>query len=546
MAERLMGIETEYALVSLWSERSYFESGSAADLLMAAARERLVQLPDHAGGGVFLENGARFYVDCGGHPEYCTPECSNPDDVVRHVIAGERIMYELACEVRQAEREDLALFKTNVDYAGSLTTWGCHESYSCRLPPDSVAEALIPHLATRVIYAGAGGFDPIGSQGINFVVSPRALNINVISSGSSTSDRGIFHLKNEPLGAGGYYRIHVISGESLCSEYATWLKVGTTALVVALAEAGACPLGEVDLLYPLEAFHAAACDLTCKAKLSLRRGGTTSAIEIQRKYLEYAEVFATEEFMPPWAGLVCERWREVLDRLESGPEAVETTLDWAIKLKLYRAHADRRGVDWTKLTMWNRIITELMSALAQTEFADSSVSVDLLLSETSPVKRAVGLLQSEVDSYGLDWNDLNAVLALRSELLELDMRYSQLGERSLFGALDRSGVLDHRVPSVGAVDEAMREPPGSGRARVRGLAIRRLAREGGAYTSDWDGISNHTNAKIMDLSNPFETEERWFPSLEGPDRSWDAENFPWRASQTRSQRTGHRPTEDSR
>ena len=40
---------------------------------------------------VILTNGARYYVDH-AHPEYSTPECTNPRDLVIHDKAGERIL----------------------------------------------------------------------------------------------------------------------------------------------------------------------------------------------------------------------------------------------------------------------------------------------------------------------------------------------------------------------------------------------------------------------------------------------------------------------
>src|SRR2546429_6204275 len=38
---------------------------------------------------VFLENGARLYLDVGSHPQYATPECDSIADLVVHAKAGE-------------------------------------------------------------------------------------------------------------------------------------------------------------------------------------------------------------------------------------------------------------------------------------------------------------------------------------------------------------------------------------------------------------------------------------------------------------------------
>src|SRR5262245_6048734 len=69
----LMGTEAEYALsggdgpVPLPPEMLY-------TLLNDAVRGERRWVPDVAGGrAVYLENGARLYLDTGGHPEYSTP-----------------------------------------------------------------------------------------------------------------------------------------------------------------------------------------------------------------------------------------------------------------------------------------------------------------------------------------------------------------------------------------------------------------------------------------------------------------------------------------
>jgi proteasome accessory factor A len=144
---------------------------------------------------------------------------------------------------------------------------------------------------------------------------------------SSTTGRGIWHEKSESLCAG-FERLHVLCGESLCSETATFLKVGVTALIVAMADAGLAPGSAVQLADPLRALHSVAGDVTCRKPLKMADGSSKTAIEIQRHYLEQAEAHAGTGAMPAWAADVCRRWRAVLDQLEEGPVAVKKTLDW--------------------------------------------------------------------------------------------------------------------------------------------------------------------------------------------------------------------------
>src|SRR5438105_1625393 len=90
------------------------------------------------------------------------------------------------------------LSKQNVDYSGTGATWGAHESYGCRPLPPGCARQLVPHLVSRLIYTGAGGFAN-RSPGMEFSLSPRALHMERAVSSESTCQRGIFHTRHEPL-----------------------------------------------------------------------------------------------------------------------------------------------------------------------------------------------------------------------------------------------------------------------------------------------------------------------------------------------------------
>src|SRR5918995_1933966 len=79
------------------------------------------QLTDEDMGlaNVILTNGARLYVDH-AHPEYSTPEVTNPLDVVRWEKAGELVMLrgaQLAARVPGVA--PIMLYKNNVDNKGA-------------------------------------------------------------------------------------------------------------------------------------------------------------------------------------------------------------------------------------------------------------------------------------------------------------------------------------------------------------------------------------------------------------------------------------------
>src|SRR6516164_8588952 len=102
----LMGVETEYS-VSGRMEAKTLTPREVHALLLDALRQERLWLDDVAGGpGVYLENGGRFYLDHGMHPEYASPECMSPAQIAVHDKAGERLLALARDRVRR-ERPDV-------------------------------------------------------------------------------------------------------------------------------------------------------------------------------------------------------------------------------------------------------------------------------------------------------------------------------------------------------------------------------------------------------------------------------------------------------
>ena len=190
---------------------------------------------------VFLENGARFYLDTGCHPEYATPECASPMDVMIYDKAGERILENLLNYAQNKVHEEgfqgeLAIFKNNTDFVGN--SYGCHENYLADRTADFyyMAEQLIPFLVTRQIFTGAGKVFRT-RRGTVYHISQRAQHIRQKISGTTTNERSIINTRDEPHAIKEKYRrLHIIVGDSNMSEFSTYLKVGTTALVLQMIE----------------------------------------------------------------------------------------------------------------------------------------------------------------------------------------------------------------------------------------------------------------------------------------------------------------------
>src|SRR6058998_2503892 len=126
MKRRIFGLENEYGLTCTLKGQRHLSPDNVARYLF----ERVI--PGARNANVFLENGARLYLDTGFHPEYATPECDDVAELVSHDKTGERIVEDLRHQAEQRLREDglsgdILLFKNNTDSAGN--TYGCHENY---------------------------------------------------------------------------------------------------------------------------------------------------------------------------------------------------------------------------------------------------------------------------------------------------------------------------------------------------------------------------------------------------------------------------------
>src|SRR5438309_2343221 len=155
MKRRIFGLENEYGLTCTLNGQRRLSPDNVARYLF----EKVI--PGARNANVFLENGARLYLDTGFHPEYATPECDDVSELVIHDKAGERIVEDLLHQAEKRLREDgisgnILLFKNNTDSAGN--SYGCHENYlvSRDVSFQRLAEALIPFFVTRQIIAGAG------------------------------------------------------------------------------------------------------------------------------------------------------------------------------------------------------------------------------------------------------------------------------------------------------------------------------------------------------------------------------------------------------
>jgi len=303
-----------------------------------------------------LTNGARYYVDH-AHPELSTPECADPRSIVVYDRAAERILQrsmEAATELLPPGQE-IVVYKNNSDRKGN--SYGCHENYLMdrQVPFSKIVAHVMPHFITRQIYTGAGkvGTEAAGltSADVPFQLTQRADFFEEEVGLETTLKRPIVNTRDEPhADAQKYRRLHVIVGDANLSEVATFLKVGTTALVLSMIEDDWLTR---DLLpaRPVQALRQVSYDLSLARAIELADGTTITALDAQWELHRRARKFADERGLECIGGEevgeeVLHRWEAVLAALESDPGRVADQVDWVAKHRVIDGYRERHDLRW--------------------------------------------------------------------------------------------------------------------------------------------------------------------------------------------------------
>jgi proteasome accessory factor A len=441
MERRIFGLEIEYGVTCTFRGQRRLSPDEVARYLF----RRVVSWGRSS--NVFLENGARLYLDVGSHPEYATPECDTVRGVVVHDKAGERILEGLVEQAEQRLHEEgiagqIYLFKNNTDSAGN--SYGSHENYLVARFGEfqKLADTLIPFLVTRQIFAGAGKVLQT-PRGAVFSISQRAEHIWEGLSSATTRSRPIINSRDEPHSdAERYRRLHVIVGDSNMSEYATWLKVATTDLVLRMIESGAV-MRDHTLDNPIRAIREISHDMSCQRRVKLAGGRELSALEIQHEYYERVSQFIDHSGSDPETDRVLVEWGRVLSTLADDPLKLARECDWAAKYHLIDDYRRRR---------------------------------DLPLSHP------------RIAMLDLQYHDVNI-------------------ERGLYYLLQRRGRTD-RIVTDAEIDAARSTPPQTTRARLRGEFIRQAKRRRRDFTVDWVHLKLNDQAQRTVLcKDPFKSQD---------------------------------------
>src|SRR4051794_23059987 len=312
-----------------FEEESPLRDARGFDLSREASTDPGSALADDDLGlaNVILTNGARLYVDH-AHPEYSCPEVTNPLDAVIWDKAGERVMAEAAVRVgRIPTTAPIQLYKNNTDNKGA--SYGTHENYlmARSTPFADIVRHLTPFFVSRQVVCGAGrvGIGADG-RGHGFQISQRADFFEVEVGLETTLKRPIINTRDEPhADPEKYRRLHVILGDANMSEISTYLKLGTTALVLSMIEDRfLSPDGGWDLAIdaPVATLRAVSHDPSLRHLMTLRDGRKMTALQLQMEYLEQARKYVEDRFgsdVDEVTADVLTRWESVLTRLEDDP-----------------------------------------------------------------------------------------------------------------------------------------------------------------------------------------------------------------------------------
>ena len=438
MDRRIFGLESEYGVTCTFRGQRRLSPDEVARYLF----RRVV----HWGrsSNVFLENGARLYLDVGSHPEYATPECDTVPELVAHDKAGERILEGLLAAAEARLRDEgisgpIHLFKNNTDSAGN--SYGCHENYLVTRQGEfaRMADTLIPFFVSRQIYCGAGKVLH-GPRGAQFCIAQRAEHVWEGVSSATTRSRPIINTRDEPhADAERFRRLHVIVGDSNMNERTTLMKVGITDLVLRMLEANTV-MRDLTLENPIRAIREISHDVTCKKRVHLVNGRELTATQIQEEYFEKTARFVERRGGDELSKELLADWREALDALTAQePERLVRKVDWVAKQ---------------------------------------------LLIERYQEKHQLPLSHPRIALLDLAYHDVNRV-------------------SGLYYLLERDGWAD-RVLSEKDIQRAMREPPQTTRAKLRGDFIRTAKAKHRDYTVDWVHLKLNDQAQRTVLcKDPF-------------------------------------------
>jgi proteasome accessory factor A len=391
-----------------------------------------------------LENGARLYLDVGSHPEYATPECDDVRELVGHDKAGERILEGLlgAAEIRLHE-EGISgqVYLFKNNTDSAGNSYGCHENYLVARHGEFARMADVLIPFFVTRQIYCGAGKVLhGPRGAQFCISQRAEHIWEGVSSATTRSRPIINTRDEPHADAERFRRLHVIVGD--SNMSEW----TTFMKVGITDLvlrmieANTVMRDLTLENPIRAIREISHDVNCTRNVKLANGRELTAIEVQTEYYEKTARFLERRGTDEVSKTLLEEWRQALEALSEGDP-------------------ERLGrkVDWVT----KRLMIERYQA-----------------------KHDLPLASPRIALLDLAYHDVNR-------------------ERGLYYLLEKGGMVE-RVCSDREINRAMREPPQTTRAKLRGDFIRQAKAKRRDYTVDWVHLKLNDQAQRTVLcKDPF-------------------------------------------
>jgi len=467
----ILGIETEYGFIYESRNKEVTSQNIVKNPFIARFGDsdicqKFSFYHQSSGASEWLSNGGRLYYEGSVLPEFNTPECLLVKDLVSYDKAGDKFLFELFQSTKN-EGEKVYILKDNrgisikTDPAFQTIDEdanGCHENYGFyadQLDFDlffkdtsNAGGSLLSFLVTRQILAGAG-FLYCDNYSIKntprknkffFSISQRSDFIGSLFEQSSNVGIGrpIITKKDEPLAElKDFHRLHLSCGDSNLSEFSTYLKIGTTRLVIRMIlEHFIKNYPKLD--DPVGDFHRISNDIEyqnkCKVDwpLLLNGSGSVTALEIQNYYCELALDFLAKNGGSEEEWEIAKNWRQTLDLLKTDPDSLNDRLDYRIKLSLFESYLKKYKSSWDKV------------------------------------------LTTMVKTKGPKGEILEVPILER--LKNVDLSYHDISPRGIYNQLVSKGKIK-RILTDDEIDLALFTPPKDTRAYMRGKSLNKFSSE---------------------------------------------------------------------
>jgi len=339
--------------------------------------------PQDWGRKFLAANGGCVYIDL-DHLEICLPEVRSALEWVACFHAMLRIVRDAMEKANavQPEGRRIQVLVNNSDGFGNA--YGSHLDFLItRRAWTNIFERKLHHMlwlaayqASSIVFTGQGKVgSENGSPPVAFQLSQRADFFETLTGVQTTHNRPLVNSRDEPLcGLSGdcsnrMARLHCIFYDSNLCHTANFLKVGVMQIILAMLE---CELVDSALLLddPVEAVKTFSRDHTLGATARLASGESTTAVDLQMRFLDAASGFVDRggcEGVVPHADRIISRWADTLCRLKNRElSALAPHLDWVLKLCILEAAMDRHPeLDWHSPEI--KILDHLYSSLDPNE-----------------------------------------------------------------------------------------------------------------------------------------------------------------------------------